>query len=154
MLEQRHEIVGFSSDLPVKLFIHKLGDVSRHWHRSLELLLVLEGEIDIVVDNQAWHLAADDLILINANTMHALQSKGGVLLAVQIKGERLALRADGDEIPYFSCNSKAVDNKPGYDALKTLIARMVKQGSGGGDSANYHSMAIAYQLFADRKSVV
>ena len=87
MLEQRHEIVGFSSEVPVKFFIHKLGDVSRHWHRSLELLLVLEGEVELVVDYDSWRLQTDDLILINANSMHALRSKDAVLLAVQIKGE-------------------------------------------------------------------
>ena len=43
MLDERHEIIEFGSHIPLKIFIHKLGSVTKHWHSSLELLMVLEG---------------------------------------------------------------------------------------------------------------
>jgi xylan 1,4-beta-xylosidase len=148
VLEQRHEIVGFSSEVPVKFFIHKLGDVSRHWHRSLELLLVLEGEVELVVDYDSWRLQTDDLILINANSMHALRSKDAVLLAVQIKGEKLFLNPETLGNTYFSCNSQVFENPAGYREVKAMLAKMVKHGTGHASFSDYQNMAFAYELFA------
>lgn len=42
-MEDRQEIIEFPQDLHMKVFLHKIGIVTRHWHRSLELLFVLEG---------------------------------------------------------------------------------------------------------------
>ena len=30
-MEHRHEVVNFPDNSPVKIFIHKLGDVNMHW---------------------------------------------------------------------------------------------------------------------------
>ena len=46
-MEERHEIIEFAPDIPIKVFIHKIGFVAKHWHKSLELLMVLTGEIEI-----------------------------------------------------------------------------------------------------------
>ena len=34
MVDERYEIVEFSPRIPVKIFMHKLGSVTKHWHRS------------------------------------------------------------------------------------------------------------------------
>ena len=44
-MEHRHEVVDFPDNSPVKIFIHKLGDVNMHWHRSIELLYIVKGEV-------------------------------------------------------------------------------------------------------------
>ena len=30
-MEARHEIIPFDQGSPIRLFMHKLGDVARHW---------------------------------------------------------------------------------------------------------------------------
>jgi len=148
MLEHRQEIVSYSPQVPIKLFIHKLGDVSRHWHRSLELLLVLEGEVDITVDARTWHLKSDDILLVNASTMHSLHSSGAILIAVQINPEKFLVPESNPGNLYFDCNSQSRMHPEGYTALKTLVARMLKQGAGDGMAADYHNQALAYTFFA------
>lgn len=148
MLEHRQEIVAYSPHVPIKLFIHKLGDVSRHWHRSLEMLLVLEGEIDITVDAQVWHLQSDDIILVNAGTMHSLHSSGAILIAVQINLEKFLVPESNSDSLYFECNSQNREHPEGYAALKSLVARMLKQGAGDSPAADFHNQALAYTFFA------
>jgi len=148
MLEHRQEIVAYSPHVPIKLFMHRLGEVSRHWHRSLELLLVLEGELDIGVDAQSWHLKSDDILLVNASTMHSLHSSGAVLIAVQINPEKFIVPGDNPVDLYFECNSQNRAHPYGYAALKSLIAQMLKQGTGIGAAADYHHQALAYTFFA------
>ncbi len=148
MLENRQELVAYSSRVPIKIFIHKLGEVSRHWHRSLELLMVLEGDIDITVDSQTWHLKSDDILLINSSTMHSLSSAGAVLIAVQINPGKFTVDKASPENLHFDCNSQKRENPAGYAALKTLIATMLKQGAGDSDFSDYHNQALAYTFFA------
>lgn len=146
MLEQRHEIVHFSSNVPVKLFVHRLGSVARHWHHSLELLLVLDGQLDITIDNEESHLAPEDMILINANTIHSLSSENAVLLAVQIKTERF-LFSDAERIR-FDCNSAQSGNPEAFDALKRIIAVMVRFSESSGEADEYRYMAMANHLIS------
>ncbi len=67
MLEERHEIIEFSPNIPLKIFMHKLGFVAKHWHKSLELLMVLDGSIEITIDEDHYELKEEDIILINSN---------------------------------------------------------------------------------------
>ena len=83
-MEARHEIIPFDQGSPIRLFMHKLGDVARHWHESLELLFVLTGEVTVLTGDKQTTLQPDDILLINGNVIHELHSEGCVLIAVQI----------------------------------------------------------------------
>ena len=105
-MEARHEIIPFDSGSPIKLFTHKLGDVTRHWHESLELLFVLTGAVTVLTGDTQVTLEQDDMLLINSNVIHELHSDDCVLIAVQIKLSKFDLPESLLEILYFDCNSK------------------------------------------------
>ncbi len=46
-----------------------------HLHQSFEFLTVLEGEMEIMVDNKAHYLKKDDCIFIFPNQLHSISSK-------------------------------------------------------------------------------
>ena len=92
-MEARHEIIAFDQASPIRLFMHKLGDVSRHWHESLELLFVLAGEVTVLTGDRQTTLHTEDMLMINSNVIHELHSQGCVLIAVQIKLSKFDLPA-------------------------------------------------------------
>ena len=55
-MDFRHELVLPNEDLPFRLFVFEGKDgnykVSKHWHRSIEIFLVLEGGIDFYINAQ------------------------------------------------------------------------------------------------------
>ena len=79
-MEERHELIEFPKNLHIKIFLHKIGSVTRHWHRSIELLFVLEGAAHVIMDEQSFSLAGGDILLINSNSIHALYSEQGAVL--------------------------------------------------------------------------
>ena len=104
-LEERHEIIEFPPNIPLKIFMHKLGSVDNHWHRSIELLMVLDGTISISIDNTEYSLTSEDIILINSNTIHSLRSESAVMIAIQIDLSRMnQFDANLDEV-VFDCNT-------------------------------------------------
>lgn len=72
-MEARHEIIPFDQGSPIRLFMHKLGDVARHWHESLELLFVLTGEVTVLTGDKQTTLQPDDILLATPPMILALQ---------------------------------------------------------------------------------
>ena len=129
-MEYRQEIIRFSNAIPGKIFLHKIGTVSRHWHTSLELIYVCEGQVQMLVGDTRHTLAQDDLILINSLVVHELYSEDATLVAVQIDLSSHELFRDYQSC-YFSCCSEGRSNDPRFDFVRHLIARMIKANTSG-----------------------
>jgi len=50
------------------------GYTNWHYHKQVELLLILEGELDVYVDEESFHLTSGDLVLIGASELHSDRS--------------------------------------------------------------------------------
>lgn len=148
-MEARHEIIPFDSGSPIKLFTHKLGDVTRHWHESLELLFVLAGEVTVLAGDFQTTLEPDDMLLINSNVVHELHSDDCVLIAVQIKLSKFDLPESLLDILYFDCNSKNAENPEKFYNLKRIIASMLQVNAVGDESTLFRNRSLAYELLGD-----
>lgn len=145
-MEVYHEIIEFDRDYPIKLFMHKLGDVSRHWHDSVELLLVLAGEVTVLTGSQQHVLQKGGVLLINSNTVHELHAQECVMIAVQIKLSKFPLSEDLLRDLYFDCDSNTAPAAKDFSRLKRLIAGMI-QGNAVRDRATVlANRALAYSL--------
>lgn len=75
-MDFKHELVLPNDDLPFRLFIFegKNGGykVSKHWHRSVELFLVLEGSIDFYINSNLFVLKERQFMLVNSNEVHSI----------------------------------------------------------------------------------
>ena len=102
-MDFNHELVIPNEDLPFKLFLFegKEGNYRRakHWHRSIEIFLVLEGELEFFVNNSRRLLKAED----KENPLH-LRS------------------AESDDYAVFAKQSESVNQK-----LIRLIVRMFQE---------------------------
>ena len=60
-----------------------------HWHDEIEILLVLEGSVNIRMGDKTHLLHEDDLILINNREIHNIikTQENNILLEIQIKQE-------------------------------------------------------------------
>ncbi|EQK43195.1 bacterial regulatory helix-turn-helix s, AraC family protein [[Clostridium] bifermentans ATCC 638] len=80
-----YETIKFNESLPVNIFIHEVDVVQSHWHESIEILLVANGEVDLLVDGKKYNLQEDDLIIINSKEIHSIKSeKNNIVIAIQI----------------------------------------------------------------------
>lgn len=120
-----HEVIHYNKNLPMKLFFQKIGDVAKHWHQSMELLLVLQGEADVIVESEAYVLKEGDIILINPQQIHETHGKGCILSMLQIKLSMFR-GTDVQEHTRFLCNSSPYQNKERFSNLLRLFARLIE----------------------------
>ena len=127
-MEQRHEIIHFSSKVPGKLFLHRLGSVPKHWHRSIELLFVLSGEVNIICDDHSFLLKETDLLLINAFSTHELYSDDAEMIAFQINLKNYPQFEEYGNCYFDFCTADS-PNCESYDYMRHLLARLIKVNS-------------------------
>ncbi len=151
-MNSKHEIIEYNKDLPVKLFCQRIGSVGKHWHRSIEILLVLSGNMDVLVENEHYILNENDLLLINSNQVHETYSDDCVLIALQLRLSKFHMEWLAAEAPFFLCNSALQGDNKNFDTLRSLIAKLIQQNT---DTSSYtrllcYSLAcqLIYELLA------
>ncbi len=77
-MDYNHELVMPNEDLPFKLFLFEgtEGNYKRmkHWHRSVEIFLVLEGQLTFRINSRDYELGDDEFIIVNSNEVHAIDA--------------------------------------------------------------------------------
>lgn len=132
-----HEIVIPNEDLPFKLFLFEGKDGNyrraRHWHRSIEIFLVLEGELEFFINNVSLPLSAPDFVIVNSNEIHSIESpKPNTTIVVQIPVSCFAGYLDEDDYAVFSRQSEEENLE-----LVRLIVRIYQA---------YQQKGFAYEL--------
>ena len=74
-MEFSHELVLSNEDLPFKLFLFEGKDGNyyrdKHWHRSVEIFAVFEGELEFYMNDDRCILGAGEFILVNSNEVQS-----------------------------------------------------------------------------------
>jgi len=131
----------------MKLRCIYLENMPSHWHRGVELILVLSGMVDIVHGGDVSRLSDDDLIVINENTIHSLDSVDGcTLVSLQIDTAELFDKRGGK---FFVCNSSNDNDKGKYYTLKRMIAELVKTNSNENVDNHYYNMSMLYAIYGE-----
>lgn len=133
----KHELVLPNEDLPFKLFLFEGKDGNyrraKHWHRSIEIFLVLEGELEFFIDNTSLPLRAPDFMIVNSNEIHSIESpEPNTTIVVQIPVSCFTGYLGEDDYAVFSKQSEAENLK-----LVKLIVQMYRA---------YQEKGLAYEL--------
>jgi len=148
-MEQRHEVIEFPSHSPVKVFIHKIGDVDTHWHQSIELLYIARGNVDIILAGKLYQLSETDLLLIGPNIPHSLRSDNATMIALQLKLEYLnALPQQLLQNGYFlNLQDEYSRSHPeAFDAIKHCIAQLLRVNVEGRAYIDLINVSYCYRL--------
>lgn len=133
-MDIRHELVIPNTDLPFRLFIFEGREgnykVTNHWHHSVEIFLVLEGEIDFFINNQHLSLSEQDFVLVNPNEVHSIECPNpNITIVLQIPREMFeGYIGDGS---YVDFEKKGKDqNKKLMDLVISMLSIYEKQDYG------------------------
>lgn len=98
-----------------------------HWHHALELILLLQGDLELTLPNQTCQLKADDCFVIQADQLHATKCiHTSRYILVQIPLDFLSRYVPDAEHMLFPWELKAdtQEAKDCQDGLKSLLKQM------------------------------
>ena len=137
------ELVSISDHIPASIRIFSYETSVEHWHPETELLFILYGQADIIIEDRAWSLSAEDICLINSNSMHQVIPHHCQALSVRFRPEALKMPGDTEEF-YYELNSAGQTSSQRYHYVRYLIAQLVRVNASGENA--YMTLSLLYAL--------
>ena len=118
------EMIMVDEKLPMKIFLHDKATciVPKHWHNSLEINYIIQGQANSFINGVEQELSDDDMEVINIGDIHSCrpQSVNGICAIVLLipkdlfKNEYISI----DNI-YFEVSNKEIEN-----SIKTIVKKI------------------------------
>ena len=117
-MNSEFELIRYNDNLPARIDI-KQGVISTtyHWHMEIELIYVLDGELEININNTVQTLHTDEFRLINSVENHSLSADNAKCLILDISYE---FAAQFDESLYSSV-FKVIGGSSAEEELHNLL---------------------------------
>ena len=125
-MEQQIFISKHPDKSPFKCLMRHIGTIDPHSHEMFELDMILSGTCRITVDQNTFTAKAGDVFSIEANTVHSFEGVNCTIISVQFRQSHFERILPAPKHPNFNCNSAVNPGSLAYEALRKLIARLVK----------------------------
>lgn len=109
-------------------YIYEVGGYRYNWHKEIEIMLVISGEVEVCVEGSIYDLEMNDIIVINSNIGHASLKKknSSVVMVLHINPAYFDLFCDENEFIKFNCNSVNKDkNSFEFKIIRELLSHMM-----------------------------
>lgn len=101
-------------------------EISNHYHQNPEFFYVLEGNLEVKIDDQVFYMKSGDIVLINANKRHWVRGDDKLLAArFEIDFHQMSEYMGTMQL-LFWCNTIA-DKNEAYTELRRLLDRIISR---------------------------
>ena len=124
-----YELIKNRDGLPIKAFIQSADRVKMHWHRDIEIVLVLQGSVNVRLGRDICLLKEKDLVLINNNSIHnTIRTKeDNILLVLKIDPDYYSRYYNEFANIVFDCRSfdYGKEEQERFDVVRHHLAKIV-----------------------------
>ncbi len=139
-MSSNYEMIRYNQGLSANIIVHRVNRYKLHWHKEIEIILVLQGKVSVNVNNQKYELKEDDIFFINSNDIHSTVANGdNIMVAIQINPDFYYKTFPELQNMRFNFISSEHEEAEGnvYEQMRTYIAEIIKE---------YNKSAEGYQL--------
>ena len=136
-MDSSHEMIIPNDNLQFKLFLFEGGEGkykrASHWHRSIEIFLVMKGEIDFYLGERHFSIGEKNFIIVNSNEVHSIDAplpNRTLVLQIPVQTFEVYLQ----EQPYLSFSRRSGEQN---EKLMGLVMEMYR---------TYENKAYAWEL--------
>jgi len=148
-MREEQSIIKFNQKIPLSFSVIKFDSLFSHMHSNPQLIVVLDGTLDVQIGEEKFTAQENDIFLINQRVFHSMKTDGTALvLSVLIDQYGFGLDQQEADTLYFNLNSIKTPNNKRIDSIKYLLYSIVKFNSMENINSIYTNRAITYSLFA------
>jgi xylan 1,4-beta-xylosidase len=143
------ELVNSAGIVPMRLAELQNPNIGRGWRDdTLILLFVMSGSANVFIGNTISEVSEDNIVVISPNTIYEIRSSECTALLLAI-----GLRSLGEQAGElrFDCNSSRAKNGDRFYTLKHLMAKLLKENTGGTGQNEYLNTSIAFTILSELK---
>lgn len=127
-----------------------------HWHPELEIVYLLNGNADFVIEGERFRLVQGDALVIDSNQIHGVQARHSMMqLIIHVSRDFINSRLpDGSRYLIHLSREELIDQQVGsylefLDCLKKLVPLYVQQPEGYRLESESIVLDICYRLIRD-----
>lgn len=144
--DYQHEVIVPNAGYPFKLFMFegKNGNYVRekHWHSSIEIFALWEGELNFTLGDRKINLSAGEFVLVNSNEVHSISApKKNKTVVLQIPQDTFSQYFTDENFIWFSHSEKEND-----DRVFVLLQEMFLINNNNEEGNNLQVMSLYYEL--------
>ncbi len=113
-MEFKHELVKPNRDISV-MFLNMTDNariIPKHWHNHMEIIYILDGYLEVNINNSVYLIKKNQLIVISPRDIHSTSNKhGNTSILLQIPYELLENNIDDVHNIHFECNPYMNDSE-------------------------------------------
>ena len=145
-MAEKYVISHFDTHTPIKCSIEMIGHIGPHRHEHFEVDMVLSGRCDLVVGDRLCALGPDDVFSIDGHVTHEIRGFECVVVSLEFDQSIFEQTLPTPLHPEFDCNSRLHGDSAAYDALRRLIARLVKNNADRQTGYELRNWSLVYRL--------
>ena len=144
--EYQHEVVVTDEGLPFKLFAFEGEGGSyvrdKHWHRSIEIFAVWEGQLEFSLQDKKFPLNGGEFVIVNSNEVHSIVApEPNRTVVLQIPQDTFAEYFTDDQFIWFSHSDREADHR-----VFTLLTEMFLIYNNGEEANKLQVLSLYYEL--------
>lgn len=111
-MDTQYEVVKYPDNLPVNMLFYSLESTRLHWHREMEILMVVKGSIHATVQNTTHLLREGEMLVVSPNLMHATHQseEPNTVLVVQFNCNQFGFQSSQMDSVMFDCKGSPADH--------------------------------------------
>ncbi|KAA8666391.1 helix-turn-helix transcriptional regulator [Clostridium sp. HV4-5-A1G] len=117
-----------NKNINLKQYIYTIGSYHYNWHNDLELLLIMNGKVEVCTNGTSRNFETDDMILINSNIGHATlaQKPNSIAMVLHIDPMFFKEYYENVGLLYFNLNSsKKTRNEKQFVLIRSYLSQMI-----------------------------
>ncbi|MGH4050917.1 MAG: helix-turn-helix domain-containing protein [Clostridium sp.] len=121
----RKEYISYMNDLPINISLENILDYPIHWHNSIEIIFVLEGTINVLIESGNYEVYEREIEIINCDEAHRIHSKeNNKVLIFHLDPAFFEKYYDDMKNIYFYTNSseEGAQREEKYDILRRYLS--------------------------------
>jgi len=123
--KMRKEYISYINDLPISISLENIKDYPIHWHNSIEIIFVLEGTINVLIESGNYEVNKSELEIINCDEAHRIYSTAqNKVLIFHLDPSFFEKYYDDMKNIYFYTNSseEGAQQEEKYDLLRKYLS--------------------------------
>jgi AraC-like DNA-binding protein len=115
-------------NMNLKQYVYKISSYHYNWHKDLELLLVLNGEVEVCANGVIRILETNDMIIINSNIGHATLAKSPDSTVLLLHIDPIFFEDYYENIEFLSfdcCSVKEIRNERTFILIRAFLSQMI-----------------------------
>lgn len=128
MKEFNYKLNDAGNPLSLKQYIYRIGSYHFNWHQAIEVLVVLNGAVEVCTNGSCKVLETDDVIIINPNSGHATlaQEPDSIALLLHIDPTFLNKYYKNAELLSFElCSTSETRNYTPFNLIRLYLSEMI-----------------------------